>query len=153
MHPPVPPALSAPLVEVSTAELVPYFAWLDSNDVLTLICGILLLRLAAQTLRRGETDDGPSGYDPPRDGTILRLRTRPDCTPEHGREPVRRVTVWRWLRLALGVLQMTLSLVGAVALCTVGLRPLTWGLVAGATAASGLRWWLYRIRPFNDPAE
>jgi hypothetical protein len=61
-------------------------------------------------------------------------------------EPTRRVRLWGWLRFALGVLQMVLALAGAVALGTGGLRPVTWGLVAGATAASRLSWWLYRKR-------
>ena len=54
MSPPATPSSAAPLVECFTSVLVPYFEPLDPNDVLTLLCGRLLLGLAAQTLRRGE---------------------------------------------------------------------------------------------------
>jgi hypothetical protein len=144
---------SAPLVEVAAAELVPYVTWLDPNDVLTLLCGIVLLRLAAQLLRRSETDDGPRWHEPPRDAPVPRTRARPDRDPKRMSEPTRRVRLWGWLRFVLGVLQMVLALAGAVALFTVGLRPVTWGLVAGATAASGLSRWWYRSRPLKDLAD
>ena len=48
------PPPATPLVEFFTSVLVPYFEPLDPNDVLTLVCGILLLSLAARTLRRSE---------------------------------------------------------------------------------------------------
>lgn len=102
MRPPASSSPATPLVEVYTTELVPYFAWLDPNDVLTLICGILLLRLAAQILRRGELEDGPRWPDPPRDGPVPRTRARPDRVPKRMSEPTPRVTLSGWLRFALG---------------------------------------------------
>jgi hypothetical protein len=54
MSPPATPSSAAPLVEFFTSVLVPYFEPLDPNDVLTWLCGILLLGLAARTLRRSE---------------------------------------------------------------------------------------------------
>ena len=146
MRPPASSSPSTPLVEVSAAERASYFAWLDPNDVLTLICGIVLLRLTAQMLRHSETDDGLRWPDPPRGVFVPRTRARPDRTSKRMNEPTRRVRLWEQLRFTLGVLQMALALAGAGALCTDGLCPLTWGLVAGATAASGLSWWLYRKR-------
>lgn len=46
------------------------------------------------------------------------------------------VWMWGWLRLILGLLQISFSAAGATALLTIGFRPLTWVFTAGATATT-----------------
>ncbi len=57
--------------------------------------------------------------------------------------------VWGWLRLLLGWTQMALAAAALVALFTVGFRPVTWALAAGATVATVISLLIYRGRP--DP--
>ena len=64
-------------------------------------------------------------------------------------DSTRHKIVWGWLRLFLGWLQMSSAVVGAVLLFTVGLHPLTWVCVLGATAATLTSRLLYHGRP--DP--
>ena len=61
-----------------------------------------------------------------------------------------RLLYWGWLRMTLGVLQMSCALAAAYAIFRVGFEPVTWALAAGAFASSALSRWLYRGR--RDPA-
>ena len=54
--------------------------------------------------------------------------------------------IWGWLRLFLGILQISLSVAGITALFKIGFRPLTWGFVAGAAIATIMSLLLYRGR-------
>ena len=54
--------------------------------------------------------------------------------------------IWGWLRLFLGMLQISLSVAGITALFKIGFRPLTWAFVAGATIATISSLLLYRGR-------
>jgi hypothetical protein len=48
----------------------------------------------------------------------------------------RHKLIWGWLRLLLGLAQMFLTVAAAVVLFTIGLHPLTWALIVGATSAT-----------------
>jgi hypothetical protein len=61
----------------------------------------------------------------------------------------KRILYWGWLRMALGVVQMSCALSAAFAIFAVGLQPVTWALVIGAFAATALSRLLYRGQP--DP--
>lgn len=62
------------------------------------------------------------------------------------REELKRLLIWGWLRWFLGIAQMSLSMAGALVLVAEGMRPLTWILCAGATAAAVISRLLYRGR-------
>jgi hypothetical protein len=59
-------------------------------------------------------------------------------------DETRHKIVWGWLRLFLGWLQMSLAAAGLGALITVGIHPVTWFFVIGATAATVVSRLLYR---------
>lgn len=59
---------------------------------------------------------------------------------------MRHKIVRGWLRLFLGWLQMSLAAAGLGALVTIGLHPVTWFFVIGATAATIASHLLYRKR-------
>lgn len=60
------------------------------------------------------------------------------------RKTLQHVFYWGWLRLILGVAQTSLSVVSLWLLVTVGLHPVTWASVGGATVATFLSRILYR---------
>ena len=56
---------------------------------------------------------------------------------------------WGWLRLFLAILQLSLAPMALGSLIMVGLRPVTWILIFGATMAMVVSRLLYRGR--SDP--
>jgi hypothetical protein len=61
----------------------------------------------------------------------------------------RHKLIWGWLRLFLGFLQMSLVAMSVGALLTIGIHPLTWTFVIGATLATVASLFIYRGR--KDP--
>lgn len=61
----------------------------------------------------------------------------------------RHAFIWGWLRMALGIGQMSFAAVSIITLIAVGLRPLTYALAAVATCLAVISRILYRGR--KDP--
>lgn len=62
-------------------------------------------------------------------------------------EPTRHKWVWGWLRLGLGLVQMTFATAGVGALLTLGMHWVTYLSVAIATSATVVSRILYGGRP------
>jgi hypothetical protein len=65
------------------------------------------------------------------------------------KEETRHAFIWGWLRMALGIGQMSVALVSVITLIAVGFQPITYALVALATALTLLSRILYKGR--KDP--
>ncbi len=61
-------------------------------------------------------------------------------------EEASHLLIWGWLRLFLGLLQISFSVGTITALFKIGLRPITWVFVTGAAIATISNLLLYRGR-------
>lgn len=62
------------------------------------------------------------------------------------KDVTRQKIVWGWLRVFLGITQMSLAAATLGALLTVGTRPVTWALAGGTVTALVISRLLYRGR-------
>jgi hypothetical protein len=57
--------------------------------------------------------------------------------------------IWGWLRIVLGIAQMSFAAMGFISLLMIGTNWLTWLFVIGAAITTIISWLLYRGKP--DP--